>query len=385
MTAMRPAARLRLVRSVGTEGGALRVARLAGLVALLWATANEHHSDGSPKVPVTLLAVTAVAWGGWLASRRIEAPMRVTWLALAVLAGAGGAVGGLAPVGIAFPAVATLAAATLVDAFATVAVGALGAASLTVTVLIADSPHAIIAEGLLAIAAALLGGASRRQYQQRAMQAEQLLAERVRADTERDRAAALAERNRIGREVHDVLAHSLGALSVQLDAADALLETGGEPDKARDLVQQARRSAVAGLAETRKAVHALRDEPIALTEQLVALAAADGAELTVTGAARALASDGELALYRAAQEAVSNARKHAPGAPITLRLDYGRTATVLVVTNGPCPGGATVSPLSHTGGGFGLRGMRERIELLGGEVSAQPSDHGWIVRAAVPV
>ena len=204
-------------------------------------------------------------------------------------------------------------------------IAVIGAASLTITVLVAGSPHAIIAEGLLATAAAVLAGASRRQYQDRAAQAEQLLAERTRADAERDRAAALAERNRIGREVHDLLAHSLGALCVQLDAADALLETGGDPTKARQLVQHARRLAVDGLGETRRAVHALREQPIGLTEQLTALAATDGAQLTVTGTQRSLTPDAELALYRAAQEAVSNARKHAPGA--RSRCDSTTTGT----------------------------------------------------------
>ena len=380
---MGPVPRLRGVRSGGMRA-AVRVAQVAGLAALLWAAASEHHSDGSPRVPVVLLVVTAVAWGAWLGSARVGAPARVTWLALAVLAGAGGAVGGLAPVGIGFPAVAVIAAATLVGAVPTAVIAVIGAASLTTSVLVAGSPHAIIAEGLLAIAAALLGGASRRQYQDRAAQAEQLLAERMRADAERDRAAALAERNRIGREVHDVLAHSLGALCVQLDAADALLETGGDPAKARQLVQHARRLAGNGLRETRTAVHALREQPIGLTEQLTALAATDGAQLTVTGTGHRLPPDAELALYRAAQEAVSNARKHAPGAPVTLRLDYGRQATVLLVANGPCPGGRAARPLSQTGAGLGLRGMRERIELLGGQVSAEPHDHGWTVRAAVP-
>jgi signal transduction histidine kinase len=380
---MRPVQRLRGVRSSGMRA-AVRVAQVAGLAALLWATAAEHHSDGSPRVPVVLLVVMALAWVAWMVSTRVGAPVRVTWLALAVLAGAGGAVGGLAPVGIAFPAIAVIAAATLVGALPTAVVAVIGAASLTTTVLVAGGPRAIIAEGLLAIAAALLGGASRRQYQDRAAQAEQLLAERGRADAERDRAAALAERNRIGREVHDVLAHSLGALAVQLDAADALLETSGDPATARELVQRARRLAVDGLAETRKAVHALRDEPLALTEQLAALAATDGAQLTVTGTQRSLTPDAELALYRAAQEAVSNARKHAPGAPVTLRLDYNRHATVLLVANGPCPDGRAASPLSQTGAGLGLRGMRERIELLGGQISAEPQGHGWTVRAAVP-
>src|SRR5690349_16319425 len=104
MTAMRPAERLRLLRSGGL-GGAVRIARVAGLAASLWAVASEH-ADGSPKVPIGLLVATAVAWGAWLATARADAPLRLTWLALVALAGVGGAVGGLAPVGIAFPAVA---------------------------------------------------------------------------------------------------------------------------------------------------------------------------------------------------------------------------------------------------------------------------------------
>lgn len=381
---MGPARRLRRTRPDGV-GGAVRIARIVGLGVLLWAVASEHHSDGSPRVPAALLTVTAAAWIAWLICMRLDRPKHETWFALAVLAGAGGVVGGLAPVGITFPAVAVIATATLIGVRQAVVVAVIGAAALTTTVLVAATPKAIIAEGLLAIAAAILGGASRRQYQDRVEQAEQLLAERERADAEHARAAALAERNRIGREVHDVLAHSLGALSVQLEAADALLETHDDTTKARECVQQARRLAVDGLAETRKAVRALREEPGALHAQLTSLAAAAGAALTVTGAERGLDADVELALYRAAQEALSNARKHAPGAAVTLLLDYGAIATVLVVENGPRPDGSPPGPLSATGGGFGLRGMRERIELLGGEVSAVAQDSGWTVRAAVPV
>lgn len=380
MTAMRPALRL---RPPATMGGAIRVARVAGLVALLWAAASQH-SDGEPRVPAALLVVTAAGWVGWLICLQVRAPWRATWLALAVIAGAGAAVGGLAPIGITFPAVAVIATATLTGAAMTFAVAALAAVSLTTTVLVADTPHAIIIEGLLAIAAALLAGASRRQYQDRAVQAEQLLAERRRADAEHARAAALAERNRIGREVHDVLAHSLGALSVQLEAADALLETHTDPEKAREYVRQARSLAVNGLTETRKAVHALRDEPVALSEQLTALAATLGATVAVTGTERRLDADAQHALFRATQEALSNARKYAPGAPVTVRLDFADAATVLSVTNGPCPNGTPTGALSTTGGGFGLHGMRERIELVGGELSAAALDAGWTVRAAVP-
>jgi signal transduction histidine kinase len=105
----------------------------------------------------------------------------------------------------------------------------------------------------------------------------------------------------------------------------------------------------------------------------------------VTGAHRRLAPDVELALYRAAQEALSNARKHAPGAGVSVHLDYGSAATALLVENGPCPDSRAASPLGATGGGFGLRGMRERIELLGGQLSASAQDSGWTVRATVPV
>jgi signal transduction histidine kinase len=363
--------------------GVIRIARVAGLVALLWAAASQP-ADGETPVPAWLLVVTAAGWVGWLICLQVRAPWPVTWLTLALVAGAGAAVGGLAPIGIAFPAVAVIATATLTGATMTFAIAALAAASLTTTALVADTPHVIITEGLLALTAALLGGASRRQYQDRAAQAEELLAERRRADAEQARAAALAERNRIGREVHDLLAHSLGALSVQLDAADALLETHADPEKARGYVQQARSLAVEGLTETRKAVHALRDEPVALSEQLTALATPLGATVAVTGTERRLDPDAQHALFRAAQEALSNARKHAPGAPITVRLDFAEAATVLTVTNGPSPDSTPAGRLSTTGGGFGLRGMRERIELVGGELSAAAVDTGWTVRAAVP-
>lgn len=379
---MRPAARLREIGSGGSER-ATRIALIGGLAALIWAAASEHITDGAPKVPTALLVATVAAWGGWLASRRLDAPTAVTWTALATLAATGGAVGGLAPIGIAFPAVAIIAAATLVGAVRTAIVALIGIGALTITVLAAGNPKAIIAEGVLACAAAYLGGGTRRQYRDRAVRAEQLLAERVRADAERDRAAALAERNRIAREIHDVLAHSLGAVSVQLEAADAVLETDAETTPARKLVQEARSLVIDGLGEARKAVHALRDAPVALSEQLAALAAAAGAELTIEGPEHPLAPDAELALYRAAQEAVSNARKHAPGAAVTLKLEYDDATAVLVVANGtPLPGAA--SQLTGSGGGYGLRGMRERIELIGGAVTAAPDGKGWTVRVVVP-
>ncbi len=384
---MGPASQLRVLLGSRRER-LLSGARLGGLAALLWGTASQVQTPvrGEHVAVPVLMGVAAVSWLGWMASRRLEAPERVTWGFLTLLAATGGALTGFAPVATGFVAVAALGAGIAFEAIPASAVGAIGLAVLVpmVAVVGPSGPAGVIAEGTLAVVAGLMAGASRRQYQGRANQAEALLAERLRADAERDRAAALAERNRMGREIHDVLAHSLGALSVQLDAADALLESGDDMAEARQLVQQARVLAVQGLDETRQAVHALRDAPVALAEQLASLAARGGAELTVTGSPRPLHADAGLALYRAAQEALTNARKHAPGAPVSIRLDFDTTSTVLIVTNGSCPGGAVASAIKHSGGGFGLQGMRERIELLGGAVVAAPSGAGFRVQVAVP-
>ena len=88
-------------------------------------------------------------------------------------------------------------------------------------------------------------------------------------------------------------------------------------------------------------------------------------------------------MYRAAQEALTNARKHAPGAGVSVRLDFTPEATVLVVDNGATRTVAA-NELAATGAGFGLRGMRERIELVGGRFRAEPTSSGWTVEIAVP-
>ena len=211
----------------------LTVARLGALAGVLWGVAHQvQHGASGAGLAVPLLAVTAsLGWMGWMACRRFEAPSAATWGCLAVLAVSGGALSGYAPFSVTFVAVGALGAGIAFDTAPAAAVGALGVAAVAVSVLALGtaSPGEIIAEGALAAVAGLMAGASRRQYLARAHQAEQLLAERVRADAERDKAAALAERNRLGRELHDVLAHSLGALSVQLGAADALLEQGARP------------------------------------------------------------------------------------------------------------------------------------------------------------
>ena len=238
----------------------LSAARLAGLAALLWATAHQPPPNGvvaDHPVKWVLMVGAGIGWIGWMASRRLRAPGRTTWCFLALLAASGGALSAYAPIAITFMAVAGLGAGIAFEGLPALAVGAIGVGGLVVATVAVGAPAVLVAEGAVSVVVGLMVGASRRQYVERTFQAEELLAERVRADAERDRAAALAERNRIGREVHDVLAHSLGALSVQLDAADALLENGADDARARQLVQGARRLAVQGLEETRQAVHAL--------------------------------------------------------------------------------------------------------------------------------
>ena len=236
-------------------------------------------------------------------------------------------------------------------------------------------------------------GVGRRSYILRAESAEELVRETERANHEQAHAAALAERGRIAREIHDVLAHSLAALTVQLEAADALLEAGGEKGvlKAHDYVQKSRRIAREGLIETRRAIAALREDAPPLPELLYALADAYRGDtdadveavVTIDGLPRPLKADAGLTVYRAAQESLTNVRKHAPGAPVKLRLTFGEEEITLTITNGAAT--EPTSALADSGGGYGLAGLKERAELIGGSLEAGPhsepglSTPGWRV------
>jgi len=137
-----------------------------------------------------------------------------------------------------------------------------------------------------------------------------------------------------------------------------------------------------GLDEARGAVAALREDLPPLDERLAKLAGERHAGIQVEGLPRELAADVALALYRVAQEALTNAAKHAPGAPVTVQLDYQEKEVNLLVSNPPPPS-PPVAP-DNSGGGYGLQGIRERILLVGGRVEAGPAGGGWRVEAAVP-
>ncbi|MHC5906581.1 sensor histidine kinase [Streptomyces sp. S6] len=212
--------------------------------------------------------------------------------------------------------------------------------------------------------------------------AARLLAQERAARAAEAESAALTERARIAREIHDVLAHSLSAQLVHLEAARLLIERDADRGQILDRVVAARAMARDGLEETRQALSALRGDLTPLEDFLTGLVrAVDGAQVTVRGEHRPLSAEVSQAVRRVAQEALTNVRKHAPGARVSLRLEYGPDEVTLDVRDSGGPPGE----LAGTGGGYGLLGMRERAELLGGSLEAGPDEEGFAVRLRVPV
>ncbi|MFD4599919.1 sensor histidine kinase [Streptomyces sp. NPDC058464] len=212
--------------------------------------------------------------------------------------------------------------------------------------------------------------------------AQRLLAQERAARAAEAESAALAERARIAREIHDVLAHSLSAQMVHLEAARLLIERGADRKQILERVVAARGMARDGLAETRQALSALRGELTPLEDFLTELVGAtDGAEVTVTGERRTLPAEASQTVRRVAQEALTNVRKHAHGAKVRVRLDYSEHEVTLNVRDS----GGRPGELTGVGGGYGLLGMRERAELLGGSLEAGRDDEGFEVRLRVPV
>ncbi|HEY3941257.1 MAG TPA: histidine kinase [Acidimicrobiales bacterium] len=268
------------------------------------------------------------------------------------------------------------------------AVVALVVVSTTLGVLASGEGAATISLGTVGIVG-FLAAAGRRQYALRAEEAELRLADAERVRGEHARAVALAERANAAREIHDILAHSLGALVLQLDALDAVLEAE-TPDRGRatELLTRARALAVEGLREARQAVGTLRTDTPRLIDGLRQLVGrgTPRCRLRIEGAPRPVSAEATVALLRTAQEGLTNAAKHAPGAEAAVTLSFGPTEVILTVTDGGSVGGddSVPGPLAHTGGGYGIEGLRERAELLGGTLAVGPLGAGWQVELRVP-
>ena len=238
---------------------------------------------------------------------------------------------------------------------------------------------------IVAVALALVVGISRAQSRRAEEQALRLLEQQVVVEQERARSAALGERSRIARDLHDVLAHSLGGLVIQLDAVDALLEADRMEDAAVR-VRAARSLAADGLDEARRAVDALRepDEAADLSRVVTELVGVHrslgaAADLEIRGDAGPLAPEAAGALRRATQEVLSNARRHAPGRPTSLVLTWEEDAVVLSATTPLADG----RPMGG-GSGRGLLGMRERLRSVGGEAIWGVTERGFSVEARAP-
>jgi signal transduction histidine kinase len=252
------------------------------------------------------------------------------------------------------------------------------------TLLVSGSPASAIGVAV-GVVALVLGASNRRAREERFEELEVSLARKQSAIEEHARAAALAERARIARDVHDVLAHSLAGLSLNLQGARLILTRDGASPEAIDQVTRAQRLAAEGLTEARRAVAALREDSVpdgrALADLVTAyrLDAGVEARFEVSGVARELPADAAGVFYRGLQEALTNVRKYAPGAPVDVILGYGDGQATLTVTDHPGK-----PPARAAGGGYGLVGMRERAQLIGGTLEAGPTEDGWQISLAVP-
>ncbi|MEV7238026.1 histidine kinase [Streptomyces sp. NPDC051020] len=209
---------------------------------------------------------------------------------------------------------------------------------------------------------------------------------------ERDRRTLLEERTTIARELHDVVAHHMSVVAIQAEAAPYRVEN--PPPELEQAFLTIRENAVAALTELRRVLGVVRAEDyqapdapqptLAELDGLLANVADAGlvAEKTITGAVRELPQGVELSAYRIIQEALSNTLRHAPGATAKVEIGYVLGGLGLRVVNGPPTG--PVKP--SQGAGHGITGMRERVAMLNGEMTAEPAaDGGYEISAFIPV
>ncbi|MFD8959805.1 sensor histidine kinase [Streptomyces anulatus] len=209
---------------------------------------------------------------------------------------------------------------------------------------------------------------------------------------ERDRRTLLEERTTIARELHDVVAHHMSVVAIQAEAAPYRVEN--PPPELEQAFVTIRENAVAALTELRRVLGVVRAEDYEAPDApQPTLAALDGlldnvretgleTEKVITGAVRELPQGVELSAYRIVQEALSNSLRHAPGASARVELGYVLGGLGLRVVNGPPRGLVKPSP----GAGHGITGMRERVAMLNGEMTAGTTeDGGYEIAVFLPV
>jgi signal transduction histidine kinase len=353
-------------------------ARLFALGLLLWTTFTSGHL-GAWKIAAGALGVLVCGLAAWAFWRTTLEHRLLPSLALLALLLAIATVG--ASTGFRVPAIVLWCGCAISAIERLPLAAALPATSVALSAFAAVNNDVWLTTAATAGGLALAGYVLRLDAEARGS-AQRLLAQERAARVAEAESAALAERARIAREIHDVLAHSLSAQMVHLEAARLLIERGGDREQILERVVAARGMAREGLAETRQALSALRGEMSPVEDFLSELVAtADSADITVSGERQPLPAEASQAVRRVAQEALTNVRKHAPGAKVHLRLEYGEHEVTLGVRDSGGPPGE----LSGAGAGYGLLGMRERAELLGGSLEAGPDEEGFVVTLRVPV
>jgi signal transduction histidine kinase len=361
------------------------------IVVVLLGSANSHPVPGvhGEALAVTLALIVFAAM--LLIAIRDgfpERPLELQGAVIAVMGAAGVTIAGLQPKGATGVAagVAVFMALTRLPFRAGVAVGGVVAVGLgAVTALAGGSSSAVAASMLVTV---LLGVVALFLKRSRESQdrTELLLAELEDARDEQARAAAVAERGRIASELHDVLAHSLSGAAIQLQGARKLADREHAGPVLSEAIDRASDLVRSGLANARQAVGALRGDALPTVAELPALIETYKTDmnldvtLRIEGGARTLAANPSLVLYRAAQEALTNVARHAPGACTTVTVRYGSDRASLSVDNGF----SSAPPREGMGGGHGLDGLQERIERAGGTMSAGPTADGWRVEIEVP-
>jgi signal transduction histidine kinase len=371
--------------SRGGSGWLRVVLSLFGVVAVGWAMIAEFVR-GECQLWVLVVALIAdLAWVVIISNNRPS--LRIEWSLVVVMVAAGGisaAPGNGAPIVLVAIAIVFLTRDIRVPLSQSIAVG-IGA---LLVVLLGDAIGPASPLGLVAmeigIAVAFLAGQSRRQFLLADIRSRELASEQSRSDI-------LSERQQLAHDIHDVLAHSLGGLVIQLDAVDALLEAG-DVGAASTKVKDARALARDGLSEARRAVAALSEPPAnavvagsLLVEELDKLLAAHrslGGLVTFaeTGVRRDVQEPLEVAVRRAVQEGLTNARKHAPGAPVAISLDWRAESLGLELSN------PVTASARKPSGGHGLVGMHARFTALpGGSATARTQEGRFVVRVEASI
>jgi signal transduction histidine kinase len=356
---------------------------IAILVLVEASIVSQHPQKLAETLVLTLVAVGA--WLSWLTPIGGGKGVRLWQVACMGASAVGLAVSSSQGAAI-IPAVVAIVASTRLQkrvglAFVIVLIGAF---LIAVGIALGWAPISLFSYGL-GLTFAYLAARSNNELREEQSRTKALLHELQQNRDAQIQAAAINERARIAREIHDVLAHTLAALSVQLENARVILNRHASDREAAAAVERAHHLAREGLNETRRAVSALRGEQIPGPDELKQLVegfqrdTGISASLRVDGTARPLGAESQLALYRTAQEALTNIRKHASPQRVEVLVRYQPSSTELLVSDH-----GEKAARAAANGGYGLIGMRERAELLGGTLDARSTEDGFLVTLNLP-